>query len=64
MHQTRRSIEIRLEQAVTGASAHDDRSTPVLERPRVNATLEGPLETPVPTPATDLARSERLPSAF
>lgn len=63
MHQTRRSIEIRLEEAVTGAFSGDEGRAATGERPVGQTTFHLTLEpTALPRPA-DLGLDERSPSA-
>lgn len=52
-HQTRRSIEIRLEEAVTGTLPHDEAGTVVTERSAADAALHAPLEPPKVTRPPD-----------
>ena len=63
MHQTRRSIEIRLEEAVTGSFSGDEGRAPIVERPVGQTSLYLPLEATALTRPAELPLDERSSSA-
>jgi len=63
MHQTRRSIEIRLEEAVTGAFSGDDGPGATGERPTGQTTFHLALEPTALTRPAEPGLDKRSPSA-